>query len=177
LPFSKAGIAGDTKSRSAHFYEWLWSILPIPINFRRLIMTTNGFGDLREWVMVLDKIEKLHDTSSLDTSQDELVRVLNFRENWRLTERALEYAGSISQPKNELITAICTVMCDDDAFMDNRILAAAALGVLVPKKFRQTPEKPHFNGTAVEDIMQRLLDVPQAPIFHAALSQALQSMK
>ena len=97
-------------------------------------MTTNGFGDLREWVTVLDKIEKLHDTSSLDTSQDELVRVLNFRENWRLTERALEYAGSISQPKNELITAICTVMCDDDAFMDNRILAAAALGVLVPQK-------------------------------------------
>ena len=25
--------------------------------------------------------------------------------------------------------------------------------------------------------MQRLLDVPQAPIFHAALSQALQSME
>lgn len=140
-------------------------------------MTTNGFGDLREWGTVLDKIERLRDTKSLDACQDELVRVLSFRENWRLTERVLEYAGAISQPKDELIGAICKIMCDDDACIDNRILAAAALGELMPKALKDTSNKNHSNNTHVVDVMQNLLDVPQAPIFHAALSKALQGMK
>jgi hypothetical protein len=147
------------------------------INSRRFIMTTNGFGDLREWGTVLDKIEKLRDTKSLDACQDELVRVLSFRENWRLTERVLEYAGAISQPKDELIGAICKIMCDDDACIDNRILAAAALGELMPKALKDTSNKNHSNNAHVVDVIQKLLDVPQAPIFHTALSKALQGMK
>jgi hypothetical protein len=138
-------------------------------------MKAEGFGNLRDWGSVLEKLEHIKAAGVLDEHQQELSRVLRYRENWRLTERVLECMQEVERPFDELIEAVCRIMCDEDAYIDIRILAADALGDLVLKRRMNTGEGPCFGGVPVTQVMKGFLDCPQVPVFRAAVSRAIET--
>lgn len=136
-------------------------------------METDVFGNLTDWGKVLETLKELKESGALDEHQAGLQRVLRYRENWRLREYVLECLGEIDRPTDELIQEVCRIMCDDSAYIDMRILAASALGDLVPKRLEYSGEEPKFGDITVFQVMKEILDSPQAPIFHKAVSNAL----
>jgi hypothetical protein len=137
-------------------------------------MEDHSFGNLMDWGRVLERLEKIKENSALDEYQDELIRILRYKENWRLTERVLEYAKEIRQPKDELIGETCSILCNPKRYVDSRVLAADALSALIPKNVKGTVEYPKFEGASVVEVMQEILKSPEAPIVHNAVSKALQ---
>lgn len=138
-------------------------------------MKPDGFGNLTDWGNVLEKLDDIRKSGALGKHQAELVRVFRYKDNWRLTERVLECIKEIDTPGDELIEEACRIMCDEGAYLDMRILAADALGDLLPKRLRQSGETPAFRGVPVIRVMKEVLDSPQAPIFHEAVSKALEA--
>lgn len=138
-------------------------------------MKAEGFGNLRDWGTVLEKLEQVKAADVLDEHQRELSRVLRYRENWRLTERVLECIQRVETPSEELIEAVCRIMCDEGAYIDIRILAADAIGNLVLKRRMKTGEKPCFGGVPLTQVMKGFLDCPQVPVFRDAVSRALET--
>jgi len=138
-------------------------------------MKTDVFGNLMDWGKVLETLNKLKKSRTLDEYQAGLQRVLRYKENWRLREHVLECLGEIERPTDELIQDVCRIMCDDSAYIDTRILAASALGDLVPKRLKYSGEEPKVGDIPVFQIMRDIVDSPQAPVFHKAVSKALET--
>jgi len=130
----------------------------------------NGFGSLMEWGKVLEEMDRLNTVGLLDDWQEELTRVLRYKDNWRLTERVLEYAKGVREPTEGFLKEICAIMCDTDVWLDNRILAADALGALVPK----STAGPGSNR--IVEAMRDIINSPQPPILQNVVAKALASM-
>jgi hypothetical protein len=137
-------------------------------------MEDHSFGNLMDWGRVLERLEKIKENSALDEYQNELIRILRYKENWRLTERVLEYAREIRHPVDELIGELCSILRNPTYCADSRVLAAGALSVLIPRKVKKTVEYPKFEGASVVEVMREILKSPEAPIVHNAVSEALQ---
>jgi hypothetical protein len=138
-------------------------------------MKTDVFGNLMDWGNVLEKLDDIKKSGALEDHQTGLVRILRYKENWRLTEHVLECIREINMPTDELIQEACRIMCDDGAYIDMRILAATALGDLVPKRLKYSGEEPKFGDISVFQVMQEILASPQAPVFHKAVSNAIEA--
>ena len=133
--------------------------------------------DLRDWQVVLDKLQELRDACILDDCQPGLARILRYRENWRLRERVLEYATDIRQPCSELLEAILAILSDEGTYINTRILAAEALRVLAPRglKYDPTLSADLWRSSAIAKL-EEILGRPQAPLFRDAVSLALRAI-
>lgn len=139
-------------------------------------MKKDVFGNLMDWGNVLETLHEIKKSGVLDDHQAGLARVLRYKENWRLREHVLECLREIDRPTDELIQEVCRILCDGSAYIDMRILAASALGELVPKRVRDSGEEPKFGDVPVSQVMRDLVDSPQAPILHKAVVKALEAV-
>jgi len=134
------------------------------------------FGNLRDWGMVLEKMEELSKAGKLGDHQSELIRVLRYNDNWRLREAAITALPGIRRPNPSLIDEAFAIMMREDLYYDVRILAADALGKTLRKSSKTDREVSGELDDAVAKVlkgMQHLLDEPQPPILHKALRESV----
>ena len=137
----------------------------------------NVFTDnMKDLSMLMDKLQELKERCILDESQQNLAVILECGKNWRLIERILEYATDIQNPENQFIEAICSVIVDDKAYINSRILAAEALRVLGPRNIEQSLEYPVFKGTSIQQTLKEILERPQVPLFRSVVARALEAI-
>ncbi|MCP3873768.1 MAG: hypothetical protein GY699_11500 [Desulfobacteraceae bacterium] len=143
-------------------------------------MENNIFGNLNDWGIVLEKLEKLSETRELDECQDELIRLLRFEQNWRLREAAIEYLPFIEKPSLNLAREVNALIKRKDLYYDIRILATDGLEKLAAtivgnKAFDKDILKQFIQGI-VRD-MDDLLASPEPPKFHDALQNSKSQVK
>ncbi len=143
-------------------------------------MKNNIFGNLNDWGIVLEKLEKLSETRELDNYQDELIRLLRFDQNWRLREAAIESLPFVKNPGFNLAREVNTLIKRKDLYFDVRILATDGLEKLVTtivnnKSFDKDILKQFIQGI-VKD-MDTLLASPEPPKFHDALQNSMSRIK
>jgi len=138
------------------------------------------FGNLNDWGIVLEKLEKLSETRELDNYQDELIRLLRFDQNWRLREAAIESLTFVKNPSLKLAREVNTLIKRKDLYYDVRILAADGLeklstAIVNNKCFDKDILKQFIQGV-MED-MDDLLASPEPPKFHNALQKSIAQVK
>lgn len=136
-------------------------------------MNQDKFGNLREWGLVLERLDDLKQSRKLDEHQKGLTRILRYQENWRLREKVLEHANEIESPTDELLAEMFNIMTEENAHFAARILATKALGYLISKR-KVSPEKAEkFNKDKAVLQMIDFLDSTEPPYFHAAIAKSL----
>jgi hypothetical protein len=131
-------------------------------------MQPDPFGNLRDWGAVLELICQLSDEGKLSECQPGLIRILRYRDNWRLREEVLNRIGKINKPDNTLVLQVLDVITDENLYYEVRILAcetmmeflkngANAFETEVKKEMRQT--------------VGNLLSSQHPPIFEQALKK------
>ena len=129
-------------------------------------MKHDPFGNLRDWGPVLELFDELADSGQLGPYQPGLIRILQYKGNWRLREAVLMRVGEIETPSSELVLEVLSILADDNIYYDVRILAGDALTKLL-KNVRDG-----FNGNirmSVQKVAERLRRTPQPIIFDNAL--------
>lgn len=132
------------------------------------------FGNLEDWGRLLDTIEELTRENRLHEHQSGLIRILRYKDNWRLREAVLECVGKVEEPRPDLIKEVMKIMSDENMYYDMRILAATALGELMGKSLDDI--EAHSIRDQCRTLMRTLLDSPQPPIFHEAIEISLKSI-
>ena len=133
------------------------------------------FGNLNDWGLVLEQLEKLSESRELGNYQDELVRLLRFDQNWRLREAAIESLPFIANPGLDIAREVTSLITRKDLYYDVRILATQGLEKLVPT----IVENKAFDNDILKQFIQKivaemddLLASPEPPKFHDALENA-----
>ncbi|MCD4676494.1 MAG: hypothetical protein K8S18_10940, partial [Desulfobacula sp.] len=135
-------------------------------------MENNIFGNLTDWGIVLEKLEKLSKNKELGNYQDELIRLLRFDQNWRLREAAIESLPFVENPGLNLAREIISLIKRKDLYYDVRILATDGLEKLATtivnnKGFDKDILKQFV--LSIQKDLDALLASPEPPIFHDAL--------
>lgn len=132
-------------------------------------MSNDVFGDLQEWGDVLEMLAEIRAANDLDQHQTGLSRLIRCKDNWRLREEALIAAADVQTPRSPLVAATLKLLADDEEALENRILAARALGSML------SSSQPHLNEDMVQDALARmkgLMSNGGPPVLHAALRGA-----
>lgn len=126
-------------------------------------MEKDIFGNLYDWGDVLEQIDKLRQSFSLDEHQPGLVRILRYRNNWKLRETVLDCIKELKRPVDSVTDVVFDIMMDDTVYYEQRILAADSLVHLCKKNAKA--RKKFVEGVG------KLLDVPHPPAFYKALNR------
>jgi len=133
------------------------------------------FGNLNDWGLVLEQLEKLSQSRELGNYQDELIRLLRFDQNWRLREAAIESLPFVENPGLDIAREVTSLITRKDLYYDVRILATQGLEKLVPT----IVENKAFDNDILKQFIQKivaemddLLASPEPPKFHDALENA-----
>jgi len=132
-------------------------------------MAHDIFGNLRDWGGVLERIEALAAQHQLDGHQAGLVRILRYRDNWRLCESVLEYVKDLRQPTDQLLRGVLSIMMDESIYHDARILAAEALATLTAGAQARGDSGAAVDSKIALQKMGELLNTPAPPFFHRAI--------
>jgi hypothetical protein len=138
------------------------------------------FGNLTDWSIVLEKLEKLSDSRELGNYQDELIRLLRFDQNWRLREAAIESLSFVENPGLNLAREVISLIKRKDLYYDVRILATDSLGKLFTAIVKtQAFEKDILKQFVLEIIkdVEGLLASPEPPKFQDALQNTMDQIK
>lgn len=140
-------------------------------------MDAHVLDNLEEWGRVLEELHHLRRDRILDRHESELLRLLRFRDNWRLREAALEALREVREPTEPLVEEACRIMMDDGLYHHVRVLAAEALAVLDERL--TTSREPRFAALRqqIRQQMQELLGTQQPPVLHQAVRRILPSMR
>ena len=140
-------------------------------------MSSDVFGNLRDWGIVLDKLEELKKSGMLDKHQKGLIRILRFKKNWRLRQTVIEAVKDLKMPCDQIILEVLDILLDENIYNEMRILAANALIRMLKKhKARPGSEESVFEDKVVEK-MNTVLDIPGAPVIHNTVRGSLASIK
>jgi hypothetical protein len=115
-------------------------------------MTTDIFGDLREWNRVAEQLERLKDSGELDQHQDGLARLLRYRFNWRIREKAVQTLSALSDPDDRILLLVLEIVADENTEFELRTLAADSLCGLI--SMRQ--KRGRWMADLGSDILERL---------------------
>ncbi len=127
------------------------------------------FGNLTEWGRVLEEIDVLRANRELDRQQEGLLRILRYRDNWRLREAVLEATKDMDAPGEALLSAVLDIMMDESLYQEVRVLAAEALATSLARANEQKRhDLDHLKQHAVEQIA-KLLDSTLPPVIHQAV--------
>ncbi len=130
-------------------------------------------GNLMDWGIVLDKLEAIKNEGRLDSIQDELVRILKYKINWKLVEAVLECVHEIKEPSTKLIEEVFNTAVDYQMCLDTRVMAVNSLGNLLTILKNSNEEESLKKNKLFIAMMYRLLNTPQPPIFHDAISKLI----
>lgn len=139
-----------------------------------------SFGNLKDWSIVLDKLEELSKNGELHYHQKELIRVLRFDQNWRLREAAIESLAVVENPEFDLFGEVFSLMMRNDLYYDVRILAADGLDKLMVNVVRNKTVDIDRLKEVVSEIlegMEGLLASPEPPKFHDAIRHSIKKIK
>ena len=131
------------------------------------------FGNLTEWGRVLEQLEELKTADSLEDHQAGLVRILRYRDNWRLREWVLQAVRNMKHHSREFIQAIVAILLDEELYQEVRILAAEGLGAWLRIKSSSTAESTPELELHVVECLQKVLTSPQPPVIHQAIRRVL----
>ena len=140
-------------------------------------METINLGNLMDWGQVVKKLEEMKKEKRLDNCQEELVRVLQYRDNWRLREIALEYIRDVQNPTDDLLKGTLNIMKDDKVYDNARILATKALAELAERKSDTLLGDQTINRNTIVKNMESLLRSTQPPLFQDTLKKCLTRIK
>ncbi len=130
---------------------------------------SDPFGNLAEWGRLLDRLERLAQARELDSHQEGLLRLLRYRDNWRLREAALEAVCMLRQPSEGIVHEVLKIMTDESLYYEVRVLAAEALGALI----QRVDDRPNALKQDVISQMRAILDSNQPPVMHQAIRRFL----
>lgn len=135
-----------------------------------------GLGtQLRDWRGVSSRFKQLRALGRLDEAEPEIIAVLELDSNLLLREQALVHARHIEAPSDGLLKALLDVVCNRRLFVDERTLAAQALGSLALRFSVGTAAEPRHS-----EMIRRLnetLDVPEAQVFRQAVTRVLERLR
>jgi hypothetical protein len=134
-------------------------------------MNHDVFGNLRDWGDVLRKLEELRESRKLDEHQPGLVRILRYRDNWKLRETVMRSLKEITRPSAELVREILKLAMDEGTYYQARILAVQALPRLL-KRFEEAGDDEASTRSSVIESMQGILSSPQPPLLHDAVKES-----
>jgi hypothetical protein len=129
-------------------------------------MRSDPFGNLRDWGPVLEQIHQLADEGNLGECQPGLIRILRYRDNWRLREEVLSRIGTIDNPDESMLNSILNTIADERLYFEARILACQAMEELMKKS------STRLNTASQTDIvktLKALCSTVQPPYFEQAL--------
>ncbi len=136
-------------------------------------MSDDPFGNLQEWGEALDLLDKLSRNGRLAECQRGLVRILNYRGNWRLREEVLQRLDQIEAPTDELIGQVLSILADDNTYYEARIMASGALMHFLKKA--ESEVRPELNLKS-RKLIEKLCKTPQPPVFEKALQECNQAL-
>ena len=131
-------------------------------------MQEDPFGNLSDWGQVLEHVDELAESADLTECQPGLIRILQYKGNWRLREKVLIRVGEIQTPSDELVYQVLAVLADDNTYYDARILAGDALSQLL--KSAQNGFREEINKE-IRKVVEKLSSAPQPPFFNNALKR------
>ncbi len=135
------------------------------------------FGNLREWGHVPEQITELADAGKLDEHQAGLVRILRYRDNWRLQEMVLKSMKDLSAPSDELISEVLGLLADEGLYYQARILAAQALADLLTRKGIEYAEDRDAVLRRVVERIRTVVDSHGPPVLHNVMRECLTAIE
>ena len=131
-------------------------------------MQPDPFGNLKDWGPVLELICKLADDGNLHECQPGLIRILRYRDNWKLREEALSRIGKINSPDDALVCQVLNISADENLYYEVRILACATM-----MEFLKNSANTFDTAIKTEIVktLENLLRSQQPPIFEPALKK------
>jgi hypothetical protein len=131
------------------------------------------FGDLREWGRVLEQLEQLKENGRLDDHQDGLMRLLRYRFNWRLREKAVDSLSALSTPEDRILFIVLDIVADEHTDFDLRTRAADSLCGLISLR-QKSDSWPADLGVTVAGRLAEVQRVRQPPLLEKAVKRALE---
>ncbi|MGD8541499.1 MAG: hypothetical protein PVI27_11095 [Desulfobacteraceae bacterium] len=136
-------------------------------------MSDDPFGNLQEWGEALELLDEFSRNGRLAECQRGLVRILNYRGNWRLREEVLKRLDQIEAPTDELIGQVLSILADDNTYYEARIMASGALMHFLKKA--ESELRPELNLKS-RKLIEKLCQTPQPPVFEKALQECNQAL-
>ncbi len=127
-------------------------------------MSSDIFGNLMDWGQAIDKLNQLKQKKILNEHQPGLVRILRYRDNWRLRETVLSYVKDINHPSDDLLTEVLNIAMDENVYYDARILAVEALASLM-NNYKNNKENDRIDKNDVNKKIKALLVSPHPTDF------------
>jgi hypothetical protein len=127
------------------------------------------FGNLTEWGTVLGTLERIRAERLLDEHQPGLARLVRYPDNWRLREAALAAALEVTQANDLLVADVLHALVDPALALETRVLAARALGHLLPRRPPQAGAG--LDPERIQVTLQDLLARTGEPVLRRALTE------
>lgn len=134
-------------------------------------MQSDIFGNLMEWGDVLEMLERLRDSNSLDEHQAGLVRILRYPRNWRLREAALGAIRKVKQPTEELLKETLSIALNEEVYIEARKMAVDALADLMIKDRRIRSKNEITARSRVLEKMESLMGDTQSPLLRERIER------
>lgn len=131
-------------------------------------MQPDPFGNLTDWGSVLEQVYKFADEGSLSEYQHGLIRILRYRDNWRLREEVLKQVGTIENPEDALVRQVLNIFSDEQLYYEVRILAIETMLELLNN---DTNTFAVGVETEILKTVEDLLSVHHPPLFEPALKK------
>ncbi len=113
-------------------------------------MSTDVFGDFREWNGVLKQLERSTDNGHFDERHDALARLLKYRFNWRIRAKAVKCISLLSAPEDRTLSLVLEIVVDEYTEFNLRTLAADSLCGLIRERQKQGRWDGELKETAIE---------------------------
>lgn len=140
-------------------------------------MSSDIFGNLREWDSVPDTLMNLVRSRSLAEHEDGLIRILRYRQNWRLREMVLHVLGQIEKPSQRLLQAVLDLLADDTLYYQVRVLAAETFAKLAEHRFSCDDLSVDVEVQDMVNRLEALHDRPQEPVLRSAMERCLETAR
>jgi hypothetical protein len=138
---------------------------------RRNGMPEDIFGNLMEWGEVLEKLEGLRNSTTMDEHQAGLVRILRYPRNWRLREAALRAIREINRPSQELLKETLKIAMNEEVYLESRQLAVDALADLMIKDRRIRSKDEITVRSRVFEKMESLMGDTHSPLLRKRIER------
>jgi len=135
------------------------------------------FENLKEWGTVLDLLNQLDQKGMLGECQKGMIRVLRYKDNWRLREEVLKRIGTIENPSYDLIEQVVAMVADEKVYYRTRIMALNALEKLAKAGCRLPERSAVADRPKWTAVLQGVLKKHQPPILANALIACLHSLE
>jgi hypothetical protein len=136
-------------------------------------MPHDPFGNLQDWGEVLEILDELAQNGLMVECQGGLVRILNYKGNWRLREEVLKRLDQIREPTDELIGQVLSILADDNTYYEARIMASKALTRLLKNGEKEARRELNLKS---RKIIEKLCQTPQPRVFEKALKACNQAL-